>query len=270
MRNKILLVVASLAAVAFAALSVHEKLTNNRMKREIWTTFFAALRPERLANCTLERFGSPSDGGYLMCGNLLGGVESAYSYGIAGDDNWGCDISKRSRVTTHQYDCFDLRHPACPGGAVDFHEACVGVAAARVDGRVFDTLSNQIDQNGDTGKHMVVKMDVEGAELDVLSAASDQLLGQIDQLVVEFHGIDDLKAVRLLQKLKTIFHIAYVHANNIECPTTISPFTSGANEVLFVNRRLAVVDNTGSAAPAVSPLATPNYPDQPDCQPKWP
>lgn len=54
----------------------------------------------------MARFGESNDGGYLACANLLGGVKSAYSYGIAGYDGWGCDISRRLNVTTHQYDYF--------------------------------------------------------------------------------------------------------------------------------------------------------------------
>jgi hypothetical protein len=45
------------------------------------------LRPVALKNCTLRRFGSVNDGGYLMCENLLSGTESAYSYGIDTEDN---------------------------------------------------------------------------------------------------------------------------------------------------------------------------------------
>jgi hypothetical protein len=53
------------------------------------------LRPVALKNCTLRRFGSVNDGGYLMCENLLSGTESAYSYGIDTEDNWGCEVSQK-------------------------------------------------------------------------------------------------------------------------------------------------------------------------------
>ena len=38
-----------------------------------------------------------------LCANLLGDVKSAYSYGISGYDQWGCDVSTRLRVPVHQY-----------------------------------------------------------------------------------------------------------------------------------------------------------------------
>jgi hypothetical protein len=269
MKRKILIALVGAVAAALAVVSILEWMTIRRLKQEIRQTFFSAIRPVRLANCTMDRFGSPHDGGYLLCANLLDQIESAYSYGIHADDNWGCDISKRHHVPVHQYDCFDLSRPSCPGGVFDFHEECVGAAAARIDNRPFDSVANQIARNGDSGKRLVVKMDVENAELDALAATSDEVLDKIDQLVVEFHRIDELRSVRLMDKLKKTFHIAYVHSNNFACPWGILPFTSGANEILFVNKRLAVVDGTGTATAAVSPLAVPNYPEMPDCQPTW-
>ena len=66
------------------------------------TALFAELQPVELANCQLQRFGEPHDGGYLMCGNLLGSVKAGYSYGISGYDGWGCDISRTLNVRVHQ------------------------------------------------------------------------------------------------------------------------------------------------------------------------
>jgi hypothetical protein len=269
MKKKILIVLLGAAAAALAVVSVKEWMTIRRLKQEIRQTFFSTLRPVRLANCTMERFGSPHDGGYLLCGNLLGQIQSAYSYGIRGNDDWGCDIWKKAHVPVHQYDCFDLSRPSCPGGDFDFHEECVGDAATRIDERAYDSITSQIARNGDTGKRLVVKMDVENAELAALSVTSDEVLNEIDQLVVEFHRIDDLRSVRLMEKLKRTFRVAHVHANNFGCSRGAAPFTTGANEILFVNKRLAVVDGTGTATAAVSPLAVPNYPEMPDCQPTW-
>src|SRR5918994_4781972 len=91
---------------------------------------FEMLQPVALSNCQLERFGEAHDGGYLMCSNLLGDVESGYSYGINGYDKWGCDISEKFKVPVHHYDCFNTTQPACPGGKTIFHAECVGDEAA--------------------------------------------------------------------------------------------------------------------------------------------
>ena len=95
---------------------------------------FDMLQPVALTNCVLERFGETHDGGYLMCSNLLQGVQAGYLYGIAGYDKWGCDISTKLDLTVHQYDCFNTSQPACSDGTTVFHEECVGDTSETVDG----------------------------------------------------------------------------------------------------------------------------------------
>src|SRR5512132_3174011 len=70
-----------------------------RTAHEVRQELLDEVWPVSLKNCTLERIGKHNDGGYLVCGNLLGNVRSAYSYGIAGEDSWGCDVSRRVHVT---------------------------------------------------------------------------------------------------------------------------------------------------------------------------
>lgn len=72
-----------------------------------------------------------------------------------------------------------------------FHEECVGPKRETIEGRLFDTLDAQIARNGDTGKRLVMKVDVEGAEWPSLLSMSDAALQQIDQLSVEFHGVEE-------------------------------------------------------------------------------
>ena len=238
---------------------------------------FDMLQPVALANCQLERFGESHDGGYLMCGNLLGAVQSGYSYGIGGKDKWGCDVSTKLNVTVHQYDCFNTAQPACSGGATVFHAECVGDTTEDVEGRVFDTVRNQFARNGDGSKRIVLKIDVEGAEWDSLLSVPDEILEQrIDQMAVEFHWIeddkfrwveDDGKYIRVVQRLKQFFEVAHIHFNNASCIEDLQPFPTSAYEVLFVSKRLADVDPSRKAA-GLHPLDSPNNPSVADCQPK--
>jgi hypothetical protein len=225
---------------------------------------FREIQPVALANCTLERFGEPHDGGYLVCANLLNGVQSGYSYGISGYDGWGCGISERLRVKVHEYDCFDTRPPACPAGQLVFHPDCIG--ATRVeDGRRFDTLANQIAANGDSGRNLIVKIDVEGAEWDAFLTVEDAVFDRIDQLVVEFHGVQDPRFVSALRRLNEHFYPVHLHFNNNACLPEAVPFPSLAYEVLFVNKRIAVLDPRGTPS-GLSPLDALNNPGVPDCQ----
>jgi hypothetical protein len=237
---------------------------------------FDLLRPVALSNCELQRFGEPNDGGYLMCANLLNEVKAGYSYGIGGYDQWGCDVSTRLDVTVHQYDCFNTTRPSCRGGNTIFHEECVGDAAGTIDGRIFDTIASQLAKNGDASRRIVLKIDVEGAEWDSLMSLPDPLLQQIDQLVVEFHWMEDEqfrwigdeKYVRVAERLRQVFEVGHLHVNNSSCVPDLAPFPGWAFEVLFVNKRLAVVDPSRRAG-GVHPLDARNSPAYEDCQPAY-
>ena len=231
---------------------------------QVRKALFAEIQPVHVTNCELRRFGEPHDGGYPLCENLLGRVKSGYSYGISGYDGWGCEVSRRLRVRVHEYDCFDLHEPACPGGDAVFHGECIGTAKETQDGRPFDTLANQFSRNGDASTPIVMKIDVEGAEWDSFLLAPDSALSQIDQLVVEFHGVDDPKYLETIRKLKQFFDVAHVHYNNYSCDRSLTPFPAWAFEVLFVSKRIAMSD--GSPAPAATEVDAPNDVRGPDCQ----
>lgn len=230
---------------------------------------FAALTPVRLSNCTLKRFGDAHDGGYLMCENLMGDARAAYSYGIDGRDQWGCDISRQLAVSVHQYDCFNLKRFACDRGRFEFHEECIGERSATLEGRPFDTLSNQLAKNGDAGKRLIVKMDVEGSEWSALLETPDAVLESIDQLAIEFHGVNDPRFVAVVEKLKRHFYVAHFHSNNWSCDSTLTPMTAWANQALLVNKRVGVLDPSGLPASLPHPLDAPDGPERQDCQPAF-
>ncbi len=233
-----------------------------RIRREL----FAELQPATLANCALERFGEPNDGGYLVCANLLDGVAAGYSYGISGYDQWGCDVARRRRVSVHQYDCFDPDRPSCPDGDVRFHEECLGARAFEdAERRRFDTLEHQLAANGHSVAHVLLKMDVEGAEWDAFLQTPDAVLERIDQLVVEMHGTADARYVTAVRRLKRFFHIAHLHFNNFSCWNGLEPFPAWAYEVLLVNKRLAVGKIADPPA-SPHPLDAPNNLRAADCQ----
>lgn len=284
--------IAAAIVVALVVAVLVGRIAAARQER-IRETLFAELQPVPLVNCRFERFGEPHDGGYALCANLLDSAASAYSYGISGYDGWGCDVSRALGVQVHEYDCFDLRRPACPGGRAVFHAECVGPArSVDADGRVFASVADQIDANRDTGRHLVVKMDVEGAEWDSLPSVPDAVLQRIDQLVVEFHTAPEpprhalVRRLRLdrpatpstrmfeqrdldvIRRLERFFLVAHVHFNNFSCDTSIRPFPSWAYEVLFVNKAIGVV---GEPPPdqAAAPDA-PNNPGAADCQAAFP
>jgi hypothetical protein len=265
--------------------------------REDRHALWSEIRPVALKNCTLRRFGSVNDGGYLMCENLIAGIESAYSYGIDTEDNWGCEVSQKVGVGIHQYDCFTPHRPICSAvkqgwlmrflerrigdgrimrvvqkwlmaGRFVFHDECIGPKAETINSHSFDTLANQTAKNGDTGKRLLVKMDIEGAEWESLMATPDEVLEKIDQLPLELHGVDKSRFAEAIRKLKQTFYLVSVHFNNHACSNDLDPFPSSAFQVLFVNKRLGVLDPAGPVRQPGSPPDAPDNPEKADCQPK--
>jgi hypothetical protein len=258
----IALVVVGTGAAVFLSSTAERKPPSVGQRR--WF-LFNEIQPVKLSNCQLERFGETHDGGYLLCANLLTEVQAGYSYGISGYDRWGCDVTQRLRVPVHQYDCFNLTRPACTAGTTIFHEECVD-GTTRIDesGRLFDTILSQLRSNGDRGKRIVMKMDVEGSEWVTLLKAPDALLRDIDQLAIEFHGIDDDLFREVIQRLKRFFYVVHLHYNNHACRNA-APFPADVYEMLFVSKRIGVLDR-GTKPERPHPLDRRNNPAIRDCQ----
>ena len=260
---RIALVIIAFAAAAAVLVGAR---VHDAAGRELRETILAELQPVALKNCTLKRFGSANDGGYLMCQNLIEPIDAAYSYGIGPNDDWGCDVSRRYHVPVHQYDCFDPARPTCSGGAFVFHNECVGDRTGYRKSHLFDTLENQIRKNGDTSRHLIIKMDIEGGEWDSLFAAPDELLASIPQIAMEMHGFDNPKIVEVIRKLNRNFYLVNLHFNNWSCTSKASPLPAWAYQVLWVNKRIGIVDPTAPVPAPMSPLNAPDSATWPDCQ----
>jgi hypothetical protein len=240
--------------------------------RDVREALLKELHTVTLKNCTLKRYGGtgakdqPDIGGYLMCANLADGIQTAYSYGIAGEDSWGCQVSREFGVTIHQYDCFNDDRPSCDGGHFVFHDECVGPKTETIDKRPFDTIPSQVVRNGDAGKVLLMKIDVEGAEWDSLMATPDEVLDRIVQIPMEFHGTNEAKFVDVVRRLKRQFYLVNLHFNNYACASDVPPFPAWAYQVLWVNKRVGVVDPEGPSPAPMSPLNALDRPDGPDCQ----
>jgi len=233
--------------------------------RQIRHALYDAFEPVAVTNCELKRFGDPNDGGYLLCGNLLGGAQVAYSYGINGTDNWGCQMATTLKVAVHQYDCFNPVVPYCAGAETHFHPECVGPEPSSFEGRPFDSVGNQVLKNGDAGKRIVMKMDVEGSEWESLVKTPDEVLNAIDQVAIEFHEVEKPTFLATVERLKKFFYVAHLHVNNFKCEPGFEPFSGQVFEALLVSKRLGQIDLAINAR-GPSPLDAPNTPTVPDCQ----
>jgi hypothetical protein len=256
----------ALSAVGVASLAC-KKAAPQDANYAMRTQLLAELQPIVLKNCTFRRYGGTKDEGYLMCGNLLQNAKSAYSYGIAGRDAWGCEISTEFKVPVHQYDCFDHRKPVCESGKTHFNPECIGdKTEPDKEKRQFSTLTAQIQKNGDAGKTLVVKMDVEGAEWPSLAATPDSVFEKIDQIAIEFHKVNDPNYLELIKKLKRNFYFVHLHFNNHACTDEFAPFPAWAFQALLVNKKIGVPDPANPKPQLPHPLDVPDNVGFEDCQ----
>lgn len=162
------------------------------------------------------RVGAPNDGGYVMVDDLDGQEDKiAYSFGINNDVSWDTDMADKGYeiyMYDHTIDCLPEERNA-------FHFFKKGIADYSRNEEKLETLECIILQNGHQNKqHMILKMDVEGAEWDFLNNVRYETLDQFDQIVLELHYMLDTNGINTkesaLKRLNRSHRLAHIHANN--------------------------------------------------------
>lgn len=170
---------------------------------------------EPAGNRVFRRVGRHGDGGYVMLDDFAG-RSVAYSFGILDDVSWDLAMAAEG-LDVYQY---DHTIDGLPEEHPRFHWQRRGIAG-RFDASRPElvTLPMLLEENGHAGQTgMILKMDVEGAEWEVLLSLSQEILSQFDQVVIELHDLNDLaqetKIVRALSHLNETHAPVHVHANN--------------------------------------------------------
>jgi hypothetical protein len=87
--------------------------------------------------------------------------------GIEGRDVFGCQISREFGLPNLQYDCTNSEAPFCRGNnqGNHFYFACVAERSEHISqlNRTLYALKDIIDRHQLAGKHITLKMDVEGS-----------------------------------------------------------------------------------------------------------
>jgi hypothetical protein len=208
------------------------------------------------------RVGAERDGGYVMLDDF-GSIATAVSIGIEHEDSWDIAIAGRG-IPVLQFDHTVERaptpHPICTFARKKLVPSPSGNTGEITLAEIAGALT------GDA----ILKLDVEGDEYGIMSAAAGDTLLKFRQVVCEFHNLHRIKqwrprravfgALRALAKTHAIVHL---HANNcggvamigrIAVPTVL--------EITFVRRGDYRLRESGETFP--SELDRPNYPGNPD------
>lgn len=163
----------------------------------------------------LIRSGSDEDGGYLMLDDLSG-CDIAYSFGIADDVSWDKYMAARG------FDVYMYDHTiqGLPEENEHFHWQKIGLAGIyREEQPELRTLPMLLRDNGhEQARHMILKMDIEGAELEVFANLPAGFLKAFDQILLELHDMNDFDKYEALEAslncLNASHQLVHVHGNN--------------------------------------------------------
>ena len=171
-----------------------------------------ALAPSRCTSAAKARYGRIGDGGYVHLDHF-DGLDAAISLGIGSEVSWDVAMAEHG-LEVYQ---FDNSVDAPPTASPRFHftRATVGEGNGELG------LAEIVAIAGVVPARTILKIDVEGAEWDLLAAAPDDLLGAFPQIVCEFHGLGSSAffldvEVRLatLARLNAHYRVIHIHGNN--------------------------------------------------------
>lgn len=163
----------------------------------------------------LLRVGGDGDGGYLVPDDLEG-IASCWSAGIGRDSRFECDCAERGMdvfLADGSVSGPAIAHPRFRfakifvAGFDDDHSMTLDAWITAVAGQLCDDL--------------LLKLDIEGAEYEVLLAMPVALQARCRMIVVEFHQLDHLWsapffriASRTFGKLLRTHACVHIHPNN--------------------------------------------------------
>lgn len=163
------------------------------------------------------RVGKSDDGGYVMWNDFLD-AQIAYSIGIADDVSW----DKSMLIFCPNIDIYQYDHTISnlPEENSKFHWEKLGVCGRYNEMQSnLKTLTMLVDKNGHNHEdNMILKIDVEGAEYEVLANLPVDTLKKFSQIVIEYHDLTNVtrggNIISALERLNITHQLVHIHANN--------------------------------------------------------
>lgn len=165
------------------------------------------------SNISWRRFGTPGDGGYLLSDDISES-DICVSLGIGDNNSFDLDIAK----SCSQVLMFDhtIPPPKHLNSNMDFKN--IGISA--LESENFTTIEKIVSKLPE-GSDLILKIDVEGAEWEVLESLTPNTLLRFRQIAAEFHNLHSIhdskqlkRIVDSLSKISQTHLLANFHVNN--------------------------------------------------------
>ena len=164
-------------------------------------------------NITWKRFGSPGDGGYLLK-DEISKSDICISLGIGDDYTFDLDIAKYCQ----QVLMFDhtIDHPQLLSSNMSFKK--IGISS--VEAEKFTTIERIVSELP-VESDLILKIDIEGAEWEILGSLTFDTLRRFKQIAAEFHNLHAIhntehfeRIMNALSKISQTHFLANFHINN--------------------------------------------------------
>ena len=243
--------------------------------------FFSFIKPENYG-IELLRIGGKSDGGYLLPDDLVG-LKSCFSPGVGNSIEFENALAKNYGIQSYLADP-TIQHPNYIPVEMDFSQ--VGISYCTEKSSIYDMGSKQRKQfdvvsledflNQKIPKNetdLLLQMDIENTEYLSLLSTKPEVLQRFRIIVVEFHSIPSIFEEKyfteiiepLFLKIKNVFYVAHIHANNGAEPIKILNYKIPHGiEVTFHNRNRVDLTNKVLIADCYNKLDEPSDPNKPE------
>jgi hypothetical protein len=168
----------------------------------------------KLSDLSYVRFGDLFDGGYVLS-NAISKNGSCLSVGVGTNISFDVAISKLVNEV-HLYDHTVSKLPQTTPPNIHFFNKGLGVSTSGQFLSLHDCL-----EKFSSSTNMILKIDIEGAEWEILDSIDSNTLLRFDQIAIEFHDFfrirnqaHFLRIVRVLAKLNETHTVINVHGNN--------------------------------------------------------
>ena len=214
------------------------------------------------ANCKKIRVGKKNDGGYVMI-KPYSRNKIAYSLGICDDVSWDKQMAEEGYVIFQ----YDHTIDGLPEKNESFYWKKIGITGLEENDELKKLTTLLKNNHHENISGMVLKMDIEGAEWDVLNSCPESVLLQFDQIVLELHNLNENenreKKLSAIAKLTKNHVVVHVHGNNFRqtcfCGEYVTP---DVVEMTLVNKDLYVVEKNVKSYP--EEIDQSNRPGAPD------
>ncbi len=164
------------------------------------------------------RLGKDNDGGYIVPVQALEVSEALLGYGIDNDISFERDFSQHFDKPSFGFDC-GVKKIETGDSKCHFCSECIGTSKYLYEHQTssgfISSFSEQLQRLGLVNKKVFVKMDIEGAEFEVM----DDLLKysqNITGMVLEIHILNTSleKVLETISSLNRNFALVHLHGNN--------------------------------------------------------